>query len=423
MAYTPNGAFDAYLETIKGPFVKLARLRFLNPDGSTAFALDNSEQSRYAGAFLSDGSLNVNLQNGCRRTATVTISNVDHRFDYNVNNLWFGQEIALDEGVVLPDGSDFYIQQGIFLSETPTETLEPDNRTVTYNLTDKWAMLDGTLFGNLDGTYEVSRGTNIFDPIVSLLSEDRGNGLPLDRMTPVFTEYYNNLPPQELPDGTTAPVLDSPYTLRVEGDTGSIATVILGLAEMLNAWVGYDRTGALTVEPSQDDILDQEKPLAWRFSMGDVRFLGATYTIKNTEVYNDYIVVGEQMDDYSQPWGRAQNNDPKSPTNIKTIGRKTFREQRPGFATDKQCEDLAVWKLKRAAVLQSAVSISCGQILHLRENELVEIVREDKPGNPVETHLIMGFSRPLSGLGEMTIEAVSVNDLPDATAVQREETE
>lgn len=419
MAYTQSEAFAAYLDTIKGPFIKLARLRFLNPDGSTAFALDNSEKGRFSGTFLSDGSISVNLQNGCRRTVSVKLSNVDHDFDYNVNNVWFGQEVALDEGVVLPDGSDFYIQQGIFVIDTPTEYLEPDNRTIEYNLTDKWAMLDGTMFGYLDGTYVVKAGNPIFGPITSLLSEDRGNGLPVDRMTPVFTEYYNGKT-QELPDGTTESVLNAPYTLRVDSENGSIADVVLGLAEMLNAYVGYNSTGALQIEPSQDDILDQDKPLAWRFSMGDVRFLGATYTIKNTEVYNDYIVIGEQMDDYAQPYGRAENNDPKSTTNIQTIGRKTFREQRPGFATNQQCEDLAVWKLKRASVLQSAVSISCGQILHLRENELVELVREDKPGNPVETHLIMGFTRPLSGLGEMTIEAVSVNDLIDATAVQRE---
>ena len=421
MSYTPEAAFAAYLETIKRPFIKLARLRFLNPDGSTAFALDNTEQSRLSGAFISEGSLTVNLQNGCRRTAEVTLSNVDHRFDFDINNVWFGQEIALDEGVVLPDGTEYYIQQGIFLADTPTETLEPNNRIMTYNLTDKWAMLDGTLYGNLEGTYEVPLGTNIYNPIISMLAEDRGNGLPVDRVTPVFTEYYNDKT-QALPSdpGTQVSVLLSPYTLRVDGDNGTLADVVLGLMEMLNAWVGYDRTGALTVEPSQDDILDSEKPLAWRFDMGDTRFLGASYTIRNTEVYNDYIVVGEMMDDNSQPKGRAQNNDPTSPTNIQTIGRKTVREQRSGFATDKQCEDLAVWRLKRVSVLQSAVSISCGQILHLRENELVELVREDKPGSPVETHLIMGFTRPISGLREMTIEAVSVFDLADVEPVSPE---
>ena len=183
------------------------------------------------------------------------------------------------------------------------------------------------------------------------------------------------------------------------------------MVSLLNAWVGYDNTGALRVDPSQDDLLDTAKPVAWQFKLEDFSFLGATYTIKNTEVYNDYIVVGEQLDDYTQPSGRATNNNPESDTNVQTIGRKTFREQRAGFATSTQCQDLANWMLKRSSILQKSISISCSQILHINENELVEIVRTDKTGSPVERHLVMGFSRPLNGTEQMTIDAVSVNDL------------
>lgn len=340
----------------------------------------------------------------------MTLSNVDGAFDYDINHLWFGQEIALDEGLVLPDGSEFYIQQGVFVIGTPTEQFFPADRTITYELVDKWANLDGTLYGNLEGTYEVPVGTNIYQPITALLAEDRGNGRAVDPITPTYTDYYDGMT-QELPDGSTVSMTDAPYTLRVDGESGTLAEVVLGLAGMVNAWVGYDSVGSLRVEPSQDDILDDTKPVAWRFSVSDVLFLGAAYTIKNTEVYNDYIVVGELLDDYAQPWGRAQNTDPASTTNIATIGRKTVRESAAGFATTTQCRDLAVWKLKRASALRKAVSISCGQIFHIRENEIVEIVRTDKENSPVERHLIMGFSRPLSGTKPMTIEAVSVFDL------------
>ena len=109
----------------------------------------------------------------------------------------------MDEGLILPNGEDFYIQQGVFLIENPTETIEPGNRTVTYPLVDKWAMLDGTLFGNLEGTYEVKAGSNIFTPIAALLGLPRGNGYPVDRVPPVFTEYYNGKT-QKLPDGSDA---------------------------------------------------------------------------------------------------------------------------------------------------------------------------------------------------------------------------
>lgn len=399
-----------YLKMLKTPFIKLCRLRFLNPDGSTAFAVDNNAHNKHSGAFIAEESnISVNLQNGQRRTAEVKILNIDDDFDYNVNNLWFGTEIAIDEGLILSDGTDYYIQQGIFLIESPIETVEPNQRVITYNLVDKWANLDGTLFGNLEGTYECSYGVNIFQPIVALLSEDRGNGLPLDRIKPIFTEYYNGKT-QQLPDGTTVQMTDTPYTLTVDGENSTKAEVILGFGEMLNAWVGYDSTGALRLDPSQDDISDKDKPVLWQFSQEETQLLGMTYTIKNTEVYNDYIVVGEMMDNNSQPKGRAENYDGASDTNINLVGRKTIRYSATGFATDTQCRDLAVWKLKRATVLQKAVNISCTQIMHISENNLVSIVRTDKVGSPVEKHLIQGFTRPLSYNGAMTISCISVND-------------
>lgn len=412
--WTEQQKITDYLAQLSKPFIKLCRLRFLQPDGSTAFALDNNPLNKRSGAFVQSGNITVNLQNGSRRTADVTLSNLDGEFDYNVNKIWFGQEIAIDEGLVLSNGEDYYIQQGVFVVESPQEEFLPGQKTAKYPLVDKWANLDGRLFGNLESTYRVEAGTNIFSPISVLLQETRGNGALIDRITPIFTEYYNSKT-QTLPDGTSVGLNVSPYTLLVDSESGTVADVVLGLAEMVNAWVGYDRTGALRLDPSQDDISDADKPVLWRFSPESVTFLGATYTAKNTEVYNDYIVLGEALDGYAQPAGRAQNLDPSSDTNVYRIGRKTKRESAAGYYTATQCQDLAAWKLKRATALQKSVDIKCSQIFHINENELVEITRTDKSGSPTERHLVMGFTRPLTSTGEMTINAVSVVDYPIAT--------
>lgn len=406
-----------YLKQLRTPFVKLCRLRFLNPNGTTAYALDNNPRNKRSRAFIANGSVTGNLQNGQRLSATVTLDNADLAFETAVNKVWFGQEIALDEGLVLSDGSEYYRQTGVFVIDNPQEKADPKTKTVTYRLLDKWARLDGTLAGNLEGTYEVPVGTSIFEPITQLLTEDRGNGLPIDGVAPVYTEYYNDKT-QELTDGTTAAMTDSPYTLTVNGDGGTKAQVILGLAGMVNAWVGYDNTGRLRIDPSQDDILDINKPVVWRFTPEEAQLLGLSYTVKKEDVYNDYIVVGEQLDDYTQPGGRATNYDPRSDTNVYLIGRKTKYESASGYATSTQCRDLAEWKLKRSSVLQKAVSVSCIQMMHIDLNSLVEIVRTDKPGSPIERHLIQGFTRPLAYNGAMTISAVSVNDYPVATVTE-----
>lgn len=412
--YSAPIAWQKYLETLKTDFVKLARLEFLQPDGSVAFALDNNPMNKRSGAFLQEGTLTVNLQNGKRRTATVTLANLDGEYEYNVNKVWFGQQIRLSEGLVLPNGQEFYLPQGVFYLVNPEEKVSPSSNTVTWTLDDKWAYLDGTLFGNLEGMYEVPVNTNIFTAVESVLKLDRGNGYMVDHVPPVFTDYYN-AQTTTLPSGAVVSYVQTPYTARFESDGQTYADVVLEMNTMVAGWVGYDQTGRLRLDPSQDDILDVSKPIQWAFTPTEKQFLGATYTVKNSEVYNDIIVTGEGLDEYENVSGRATNYDPASDTNVNLIGKKVLRISSPGYASDKQCENLAVFKLKRQTVLQKSVSIESAQIFHLQENQLVTIQRPDKPGQPVERHLVTGFTRPIAQKGNMQIEATSVNDFPVAT--------
>lgn len=411
MASDYAARYQQYLNAVKGNFTKIAKLDFLNPDGTTAFTIDNGVKNRRRKAFLQDGSLSVNFQNGTRRTASVTLSNLDNEYDYNVNKLWFGQNVRLSEGLILPDGTDYYISQGVFAIKDPGETWQPGNKTVTLNLVDKWAYLDGTLFGNLDGIYEVPVDTNIFQAIASVLALDRGNGLPVDSIPPIFTAYYNGKT-QTLPDGSTANLTDSPYTLRVDSDNGTYADIITGLNDMLVGVIGYDSTGRLRLEPSQDDIEDIDKEMQWRFTPEEGQLLGATYSVLNSQVYNDIIVQGETQDNYAQPYGRAKNTNPQSDLSIYgALGQRTLRMSAAGYATDRQCADRAAWELKRNCILKKSVTIECSQLFHIHENRLVSIVRTDKPGAPEERHLVTGFTRPIGQTGAMTINATSVDDL------------
>ena len=415
-SYQFGSAWRSYLETLKTNFVKLARLEFLQPDGSVAFALDNNPMNRRSGAFIQSGQLTVNLQNGKRRTATVTLANLDGEFDYNVNKVWFGQQILLSEGLMLPNGQEFYLPQGVFYIREPEEKVLPNMRTVTYNLEDKWSYLDGTLFGNLEGIYEIPLHTNIFDAIQSVLDLDRGNGVKVDAERPIYTNYYNDQM-TILPDGTMVSDLLLPYTYRNDSENGTYADIVLEMSNILAAWVGYDATGRLRIDPSQDDILDTNKPIQWEFRPDETQFLGATYTVKNTDVYNDVVIVGESLSGYGYIAGRAQNQDPRSDTNVNLIGIKTHKESAAGFYTEKQCENLAVFRLKRQTVLQKSVSIQSAQLFHISENQLVTIRRPDKPGAPLERHLVTGFTRPIAQTGVMRIDATSVNDFVSATVI------
>ena len=435
MAMETTSRYIQYLNAVSKPFKKLSKIEFLQPDNSIAFSLDNNYKRGYrtkydTRAFIQSGTLNVSLQNGERRKATITLSNLDRAFDYAVNKIWFGQKIRLSMGLVLPDGTDFYLPQGVFYIKDPRNTFQPDVKQATFPLVDKWNYLNGTLFGNLENSYQVDRNTNIFEAMASILKlskYDYSNNADIlaqiDNVTPVFTNYYNDkIYSVANGDGSTTENIAMtavPYTLTESGNS-NFSKVILGLNDMLAGIIGYDQTGALRVEPSQDDIDDREKPIYWAFTPENSVLLGLTENIKNSDVKNDIIVVGEGLTGL-EVYGRATNYDPASDTNVNLIGKKTLRIENGNYWNSEQCVALAEWQLKRKTVLQKSVSIESTQLFHLVENGLVSVKRTDKEGSPVERHIVQSFSLPIGETGNMTINATSVNDFPQITVTSSSE--
>lgn len=418
---TPAQQYEAYLAQLENDFTKIAKLEFLNPGGGVAFALDNNALNRRSGAFLQEGTITCNWNNGRRRQATVTLANLDGEYEYNVSHVWFGQEIRLSEGLILPDGTEYYIPQGVFLIENPQESLRPDQNTVTFSLVDKWANLDGSLFGNLEDVYSVAEGTNIFSAIAATLTLDKftmqsGGNNPIDGTAPLFTDYYNGKT-QTLTDGSTVSLINAPHDFA-SASSGTLADVILGLTEMIAGDIGYNPVGRLTINPSQEDVSDADKPILWEFTQGKKSFIGADYSPKPAQVFNDVIVVGATSDTNATARGRAQNLDNASDTCVSRIGLKTTRIEMTDYYSDQMCKDYAEWQLKRVAAMSKEVTVTSSQMFHIVENQLITVQRNDKPGSPVERHLVRGFTRPIGQTGTMTINCVSVNDFPIATIVE-----
>jgi len=426
--------FQTYLSALRSPFKKLAKLEFLQPDNSVAFTLDNNYKRGYTSrydsrAFVQAGSLSVSLQNGIRRKATVTLSNLDGAFDYSVNKIWFGKRVRLSMGMILPNGQEFYLPQGVFYITNPQKEVSGNLRQMTYSLVDKWAYLDGSLFGKLPFSFEVASGSNIFSSMRSVLKLSTKNLKSatndpfemVDSTEPVFTSYYDSLPSYSYTYTTssgnevtrTVKPTQTPFQTIVEAGK-NLSDIILDLNKGIVGIVGYDPTGAFRVEPSQDDILDVDKPILWNFTPENSELLGYVEVCKDTDVYNDIIIAGEGLND-EPVYGRATNYDPRSDTNVNLIGLKTHFERRADYNNAQQCIDYASWVLKRKTILQKSISIRSSQMFHLMENRLVSIKRTDKEGSPTEKHLIQSFTLPIGETGEMSINACSVNDYQIAT--------
>ena len=421
--------YTAYLSALMHPFRKVTRLEFLQPDNTVAFALGGAAQRTTAAgrdtrAFLQSGSLSVNLQNGQRRRATVVLANRDAAFDYAVNKLWFGQRLRLSMGMVLPSGEEFYLPQGVFYITNPSNLISPAEKTISLNLVDKWSYLDGSLFGNLEAAYSINTGNNIFTAMESILSLSRftyqastADADKIDNETPVWTTYYNGRTYSAAnSDGSITadiPMVNTPYSVT-ENRGSTFGSLMLKLNAMLAGWIGYDQTGALRLDPSQDDVDDADKPVLFTFSPENSNLLSMSETTQNEAVYNDVMIAGQGLTD-AAVWAEAVNDDPSSDTNVNIIGKKLFVEERADYWNTEQCASLARWYLKRKTILQKSISIECVPMFHLYENGLVAVKRTDKPGAPLEKHLIQGFTIPIADTGSMSISCTSVNDIPDFT--------
>ena len=401
--------YSEYLYTLKTSYRPAVEIEWMNNDGSSYGEITNSYVDM-------SGTVSVSMENGTRRTADIELDNSNGEFSVDVYNLWYGKMVKLWMGVYLSDGSPYYFPQGVFYVNSVEESNTPLQRTVSLHLIDKWCFLDGTMWGNLDGIYIVPIGSNIYDALTKLLKTSRFTGENVDEagepqtnavdpIMPNLSSYYLT---KTYKDGeTTYNAIDTPYEIRMEyGKT--YADILLEFATILGAYIYYDVDGRLTIEPTQDDIVDSSKPILWTFTPNEQEFLSEDSSHDFGTFYNDIIVIGYTTNG-KQAKGRAQNKNTASPTAIPIVGIKTYPPyEDTAYYTDEQCNELAEYYLKRQTIKQRSVQISSAPMFHLRENRLIECVRPYTMEK--EALLISGYDLPIGTTGTMSITATSVNE-------------
>ena len=405
-------SFAKYIEKIKGDFKPAIKVEWLNPDESVNFEFTNS-------LYNIDVNVSVNYQSGCRRSCTLVLNNDNNKFPINFNSIWIGQKFKLWMGLYIDDKTPYYFPQGVFYIKNPSEVYNPSTRTVTINGVDKWAYLDGTLFGKLSGIYQTNINDDLYDAIRQLLKLSRYNNSfdntnvleeMIDPIPPLLSTYFNTKKVNNVS------VLKCPYTATVErGKT--FADVLLEYATILCANIYYDVHGRLVLEPmidTADDITDTNKEILWDFTVDEKTFLGLNQTYNFDKVYNDFIVLGNVANGY-QFKARVQNRNPMSDTCIQRIGLRTKEPTEDNqYYSDEQCEELAKYEAKIHTILQKSGDIPSVVLYHLDVNKLVTV---STPNNNMskELFLVTGFSLPASGT--MNINVTSVNTLKDFTVV------
>lgn len=405
-----------YLDKLTKPHIAATKIEWLNADGTVAF--DITEKA------IQQGMLNVAYQNGVRATADILLDNWGQTYDVNADKIWFGQQIRLYKGLYLDDGTPFLIPKGTFYVSNPDQVYAPAQRTTHLSLVDKWGYLDGSLFGNLDGIYQLNVGDDLFIALRELLLKDRGNGVPYDNIPPLLSSYYTGKTTKaaysklvtsfdsEGTEFTTTdieyrdiPVTECPYTSRIEA-SGTMADIILEVAKMLVANVGYDASGRLCIEPNNTDVMNRNRPIQWNYRTTENSLLSISYQFPLSDVYNAVTVTGATLNGL-QAKGFAQNIDARSGTSVSRIGARHYAEEQSSYYTDTQCQEMAEYLLKQKSSLLTTTTIESVPIYHIRENELITLERPEV-SSAVETYLVTGYSMPLGQLGSMSINAVRV---------------
>ena len=422
-------SFDRYLKIIKEDFRPAVKVEWLNPDESVNFEFTNA-------LYDIDVNLSVNYTNGSRRSCTLTLNNDRNSFPVDFDNIWIGQKFKLWMGIYLDEKTPYYFPQGVFYITNPSDTYNPDARTVTINGTDKWCYLDGTLFGRLSGTYQTSIDVDLYSAIKELLRLSRFKDdfrstenkeemvdptLPL--LSPSFKDKTSEMVTIDRDTGekitTTKYVWQCPYTAIVERG-GTLADVLLEYATILCANIYYDVNGRLVLEPMIDtaeDITDTNKEILWHYTVDEKTFLGLTQKHEFEKIHNDFIVLGNIANGY-QFKGRVQNKNLLSNTCVQKIGLRTREPyENNQYYSDEQCVELAKYYAKTDTILQKSGDILSVTLYHLDVNKLVSV---STPNNNMskELFLITGFS--LSASGEMTLTIASVNILQDFEVVEAE---
>lgn len=394
-----NLTFYDYLDALEKPvIVPCLKLEWLNPDDTISHEITSS-------LYNTNGTLNISNQNGCRRTFNLQIHNVDGKFDIDVNKIWLGQKVKLYLGLYIDD-TPYFIQQGVFYITNPTDIMNPSTKCIQINCVDKWGYLDGSLFGTLEGKYKVPVGADIFTATKKLLMTDKGNGYPIDNITPNISTYFKTKMTQRT-DGKLISVLETPFTADIDrGQT--YADVLIQFNTMLAGCIYYDIVGRLNIEPNEDDLLDYNKEIVYNFTQKNCEVLGKSRDYQFNEVYNDILCVGATINGYMAS-GRATNTNIQSDLCVQRIGKKTKVFEDTNYYCDELCQDWANYLLRRNTILQSSLNITTIPMYHLDVNKLITITNE-KNHLEQEKFLINSLSIPL-GIGQMSMSVISVSEL------------
>lgn len=382
-----------YIKIVKEQAIRPRfRLSLLYPDES--FREDISEY-----LIQGSGSLQIQYAQGQRRSLNFTLNNENGVFtpDGINSKIWVNTKFQLDLGMEMANGDVVWNSAGIFVIGTPQLTREDARKTIDIQCYDKFALLDGTLGGTLDATYEIEAGEKIYNIIVDTLLQDNGNGVPIDLKTIFFD-------PSLINESTV-------YTLSKSANE-SYGDMLIELANMIACDIYYNTNGNLVIQSGIKDISQVNKPTLWTFKDTEYEYLSGNINYDFTAVRNRVTVVGANVNsDGGLYIAVSENTNPRSQTRVDLIGIKNYYLEDSNIYTQTLAQDRADYELNKLSIVQQTVQISSAFMIHLDVNNCIAIT-DDFFDYFDNRFIIQSISIPLSIQSNITIDCTNIATLP-----------
>lgn len=189
--------FSDYCKLIKRGLPTYVRIALLNPDETIRKEITND-------LWSISGTINVNKQDGTRRTCSITIDASGPDFPLNPSDFWFETKFKVWTGIIIR-GEPYIFPQGVFCLTNPSKAYNTNAKTITLQGTDKWCRIDGTMGGVLNKTFKTMFGKDLkviaenllsFSRYFSIEDADNQKNVPdRDKIDPkpvIFEDWYGD---------------------------------------------------------------------------------------------------------------------------------------------------------------------------------------------------------------------------------------
>ena len=388
--------YDIIEKPVRAMRMKLELLdHFENCIGSIEQDIDSS----------SAGSIVVNNEQGCQRSCSFTLINVDEKYTIDENNFfWFNRKFKLYLGLT-DYKNTFWFTKGVFI--TSDASCDSTAHTVSINAVDKYAQLNGDLnvlqMDEMDTIFEI--GTNIEECVKDILLLDMGNGFVLDPIEPIID-----------PD-IAKQTLYREFTMSAGSYFGDFFTEI---ATCFGCDIFYDALGRLIITR----VFNDDIPYWYAFKSPTHKFdrniHGYISPNLSTQMKGvNKIIVSTDNTDCENATYTAINHNPRSPLCYDKIGARTLPEN-GGIITinagdptegtvEKRCKDYAEYRMIKETCMALKVTFNTIPLLHLNRGDVIAIT-DPQFGLNGDGFIIDSITYPLD-TGEISIEATNLKYL------------